>query len=204
MSMHPPRVQIPTYPPAGIPTVLPPPTVPISKVLPPKQKAALPRVPPPSHARPARLQQRSTLHRNVSREQSLQHAQAIHTFQHRANHVCTEEGKKETIDTLLKGTNGSTWTNSLCNEHGRLAQGFSANQILRTDTTSLMQKHEVPHDKKVTYGNFIRDCRPLKTEKHRVRLTVGGDKLPCDDDAGSPAASLLETKLILNSTIVAW
>jgi hypothetical protein len=34
-----------------------------------------------------------------------------------------------------------------------------------------------------------------------VRLTVGGDKLPYTYDAGSPAASLLETKLILNSTI---
>jgi hypothetical protein len=30
---------------------------------------------------------------------------------------------------------------------------------------------------------------------------VGVDKLPYADDAGSPAASLLETKLIINSTI---
>ena len=30
---------------------------------------------------------------------------------------------------------------------------------------------------------------------------MGGDKLSYDADAGSPAASLLETKLILNSTI---
>ena len=49
--------------------------------------------------------------------------------------------------------------------------------------------------------NFIRDYRPLKTEPHRVRLTVGGDKLDCHYDAGSPAASLLEKKLISNSTI---
>jgi hypothetical protein len=58
-----------------------------------------------------------------------------------------------------------------------------------------------PPDKKVIYGNFICDFRPLRTEKHRVRLTVGGDKLPYEDDAGSPAASLLETKLIINSAI---
>ena len=32
-------------------------------------------------------------------------------------------------------------------------------------------------------------------------MTVGGDKLECEYDAGSPAASLSETKLILNSTI---
>ena len=41
----------------------------------------------------------------------------------------------------------------------------------------------------------------MKTEPHRVRLTVGGDKLDCSYDAGSPVASLLETKLIFNITI---
>ena len=70
-----------------------------------------------------------------------------------------------------------------------------------TDTIDFIHQHEVPPDKKVTYGNFICDYRPLKTEPYRVRLTVGGDKLPYDDDAGSPAASLLETKLIINITI---
>jgi hypothetical protein len=59
----------------------------------------------------------------------------------------------------------------------------------------------VPVDKKVTYGNFICNYRPLKSEKHRVRLTVGGDRLDYNKDAGLPAASLLETKLIVNSTI---
>ena len=131
---------------------------------------------------------------------ALQHAQALHTFQHRVNHIYDESGKKETIDTLLSGTDGNTWTTSLCNEFGRLAQGFN-NTIVGTDTIDFIDRNEVPHDKKVTYGNFICDYRPLKTEKYRVRLTVGGDKLPYPDDAGSPAASLLETKLIINSTI---
>ena len=36
----------------------------------------------------------------------------------------------------------------------------------------------------------------------RVRITVSGDKLPYHDDAGSPAADLLETKILLNSTIL--
>ena len=43
--------------------------------------------------------------------------------------------------------------------------------------------------------------RPHKEEKHRVRLTVGGDRLTYNDDVASPAVSLLETKLLLNSTI---
>jgi hypothetical protein len=69
-----------------------------------------------------------------------------------------------------------------------LAQGFRDNAVLGTDTVDFIHQHKVPRDKKVT-------------EEFRVRVTVGGDKLPCDDDAGSPAASLLETKLIINSTI---
>ena len=70
-----------------------------------------------------------------------------------------------------------------------------------TDTTDFITKEEVPEDKKFTYGNFICDHRPLNTEEWRVRLTVGGDKFSYNADAGSPAASLLETKIILNSTI---
>ena len=48
---------------------------------------------------------------------------------------------------------------------------------------------------------MVCDYRPLKKEKYRVRLTVGGDKLDYDFDSTSPAASLVETKLLLNSVI---
>eukprot|EP00957_Ditylum_brightwellii_P124117 9461674-Ditylum_brightwellii.AAC.1 len=43
--------------------------------------------------------------------------------------------------------------------------------------------------------------QPLKEEKYRIRLTIGGDKLMYDDKMASPAANLLETKLLINSTI---
>ena len=45
------------------------------------------------------------------------------------------------------------------------------------------------------------DIRPFKQETHRVRLVVGGDKLECDFDTGSPAASMLDTKVLCNSII---
>jgi hypothetical protein len=74
--------------------------------------------------------------------------------------------------------------------------------MVQTFSASLSAPKPVPpRVHKVTCGNFICDYRPLKTEPFRVRLTVGGDKLPHDDDALSPAASLLESKLIINSTI---
>ena len=53
----------------------------------------------------------------------------------------------------------------------------------------------------MTYANFVCDHRPLKAEQYRIRLVAGGDKLLYDGDAGAPADSLLETKLMINSVI---
>ena len=90
------------------------------------------------------------------------------------------------------------WEIGLSNEIGRLAQGIG-DGVSGTDTIDFIRKSEVPANKKVTYANFICDYRLLKTEPHQVCLTVGGDKLYFPYDARSPAASLLETKLILNT-----
>ena len=73
--------------------------------------------------------------------------------------------------------------------------------VKSTDTLVFIFKHEVPAHKKITYANFVCDIRHLKDEPYRVRLVVGGDKLPYNDDAGSPVASILETKLLINSVI---
>ena len=53
----------------------------------------------------------------------------------------------------------------------------------------------------MTCANFVCDHRPLKPEPFRIRLVVGGDKSTFLEDAGSPAASMLETKLLMNSVI---
>ena len=60
---------------------------------------------------------------------------------------------------------------------------------------------QIPTNKKATYASFVCDHRPLKLEQWRVQLAVGGNKLTCPYDTGSPAANLLETKLLLNSVI---
>ena len=48
---------------------------------------------------------------------------------------------------------------------------------------------------------MVCDYRPLKQEKIRVRLTVGGDKLEYSNDASSPAASMIDAELLIYSTI---
>lgn len=58
-----------------------------------------------------------------------------------------------------------------------------------------------PQKQKVTHANFVCDHRPLKSEPWRVRCVLGGDKLSYSEDASSPAASMLDTKLTVQSVI---
>jgi len=53
----------------------------------------------------------------------------------------------------------------------------------------------------VTYGWKQCTLRPTKEEVHRVRLTVGGDRLDYPGDASSQCASIITTKILLNSVI---
>ena len=88
----------------------------------------------------------------------------------------------------------------MSNEWGRLAQGNHAG-VHYTDTIDFIRRSAIPSGRDITYATFVLDYRPLKSEPHRIRITVGGDRLTYPFDAGSPAANLLETKLLLNSTI---
>ena len=64
-----------------------------------------------------------------------------------------------------------------------------------------IRKDTIPTHKKITYANMVCGYRPSKADPFRTRLTVGGDKLDFWGDSASPAASLLKTKLLLNSVI---
>ena len=68
-------------------------------------------------------------------------------------------------------------------------------------TTFFIHPSKIPTHKKVTYGCLVVDIRPLKEEKYRVRITVGGDTLDFCGDASSVAASLATVKLLLNSVV---
>ena len=48
---------------------------------------------------------------------------------------------------------------------------------------------------------MVCDHGPFKSEKYRVRLTLGGDILDYFGDTSSPATSLLEATLFVNSVI---
>ena len=83
---------------------------------------------------------------------------------------------------------------------GRLTNGKDAG-VEATDCMEFIDKADLPQNCRVTYANFVCDYQPLKTEPFRIRLVVGGDRLDFADDTGAPAASMLETKLLVNSVI---
>ena len=115
------------------------------------------------------------------------------------NHIFDLNSKVISIDKLLQSKIAKIWEIALTNELGRLAQG--TNNIVGNDAIDIIFKKDVPRNKMVTYARMVCDYRPFKSEKYRVRLIVGGDRLEYPDNSASPAVSLLETKLLLNSTI---
>jgi hypothetical protein len=111
-----------------------------------------------------------------------------------------QTGAKQSYD-RLKLSNPPRWTTGMANEFGRLASGVGTRMPTGTNTIFFIAKGEVPPGRTVTYANAICDYRPTKDDPWRVRLTVGGDKLDYPGDPGAPAASLLDSKLVINSTI---
>ena len=102
---------------------------------------------------------------------------------------------------LIQGPDKDIWVKSLANYFGRLSQRVK--DIMPTGNSPIFFIHpsEIPAHNKVTYGRLVVDIRPLKDEKYRVRITVGGDKLDFCGDASSVAASLATVKLLLKSVV---
>ena len=115
-------------------------------------------------------------------------------------HIFDTNGKRVSIDRLLAGEDKVTWTRSLRNEWGRLLSGSNYG-VKGTKIITFIVKSDVEKNRDVTYATFVCDIKPHKVETHRIRITVRGDRLDCPEDTGSPAANMLETKLLVNSTI---
>ena len=104
------------------------------------------------------------------------------------------------MDALLNCADKSIWERSLSNEWGRLTKGNKYGTV-ETNTIGFIRKQDVPIGRDVTYATFVYTHKHLKVETHRVRITVGGDRLSCPEDTGSPTANMIETKFLINSTI---
>jgi hypothetical protein len=93
-----------------------------------------------------------------------------------------------------------TWQKSTANEFGRLAQGVGG-RIKGTDTITFIRHHEMPQDRQATYPRFVCSERPQKAERHRTRMTVGGNKIDYPGDKSTRTAELETTKILFNSVV---
>jgi len=85
----------------------------------------------------------------------------------------------------------------MCNELGRLAQGF---RKVKGNNTLYFIKN-IPKGKKVTYARIVCSIRPQKTETHRVRLTAGGNLVNYKGDPSTPTCSIETIKMHWNSVL---
>ena len=96
-------------------------------------------------------------------------------------------GIKESYD-KLRARDPARWETGFANEMGRLASGVGTRMKSGNENIFFIKRKQVPIGRTITYANPVCDYRPLKDDPYRVRLTVGGDKLPYPADAGAPAA----------------
>ena len=74
-------------------------------------------------------------------------------------------------DLMTNPATSAIWTKAMSMEMGRLAKGNKYG-VKYTDTIEFIKQQAVPSGRDVTYGNFVCDHRPLKSEPWRIRLTV--------------------------------
>jgi hypothetical protein len=87
----------------------------------------------------------------------------------------------------------------LSNGLGRICQGIP--DVAGTNTAFFIELTRIPKDRKITYGKLVCDFKPNKTEKHRVRLTVGGDRLDYSGDTATSTADITTFKILITSTL---
>ena len=72
-----------------------------------------------------------------------------------------------------------------------------------TNTIFFINRHKIPKErlKDITSCRTVCNVRPQKEEVFGTRLTVDGSRINIDMDCGTPTASLLTVKMLLNSVI---
>jgi hypothetical protein len=116
---------------------------------------------------------------------------------HQANAVINEEtgASLEYRHLINDASTFPTWNKAAANEFGRLAQGVG-DRVTGSDTIFFIPRKAVPKVKIVTYGPFVVDIRPNKSETHRVRLTVGGNLIQYQGDVSTRSADLTTSKCL--------
>jgi hypothetical protein len=92
------------------------------------------------------------------------------------------------------------WNKAAANDFWSLAQGVGG-RIEGSNTILFIPRQAVTKGEIVTYGRFVVDIRPNKTETHRFRLTVVGNLIQYPGDVSTRSADLTTSKCLWNSAI---
>ena len=79
--------------------------------------------------------------------------------------------------------------------------GLQEEQHKRNKHPHFIPWSKLPKHKNPTCARTCCDFKPHKDEQHRTRITVGGDRLHYSGDTSTPTASIITTKMHINSTI---
>ena len=115
--------------------------------------------------------------------------------------IDTDTGQSLEYSHLTRGPDKDIWKTSLANDLGRLAQVVGTIMTTGTNTLFFIPCSAIPSGRTFTYSRLVASIRPHKTETHRVRVTVGVNRLDFPGDTTTNCASLTTAKFLLNSTI---
>jgi hypothetical protein len=96
-------------------------------------------------------------------------------------------------------TLGPKYKTGVGNELGHLCQGIR--DIQCTNTCFFVELSNIPKDRKITHGKLVCDHKPNMTEKERVSLTVGGDRLDYTGEVATSTADITAFKIRINITL---
>jgi hypothetical protein len=102
-------------------------------------------------------------------------------------------------DKMQHPTLGPKYKTGFGNELGRICQGIR--DIQGTNTCLFVELTNIPKDRKITYGKLVCDYKSNKTEKERVILTVGRDRLDYTGEVATYPADITTFKILINSTL---
>jgi hypothetical protein len=102
---------------------------------------------------------------------------------------------------LSQCSDGALWVKACKDEFGRLCQGHGTDMPSGTNTMFFIPVHAIPKNKKATYLKIVAAYRPEKSNPHRVRFTVGGDRIDYPGDVSTKTADLPTVKTLLNSVV---
>jgi hypothetical protein len=116
------------------------------------------------------------------------------------NFVRQVTGKEMEYMALMKDPDlQPLWKRGFGNEVGRLFQGIY--DIQGTNMCFFIELKSIPQYRQITCGKIVCDYKPHKTEKERIILVVGGDKLDCSCNVATSTEDITTFKILINITL---